>query len=189
MIGDSLTVQAAPGLHQRLDQRFRVTINAFQGFTIGNQLPAARVLGSERPDIAVINLGTNDAWKALPIEQSVRNYEAMVAEFPAGCLVIVTVIDSTAGLDPKDPYHADLAAQLNQRLREIAAVRGAVIVDWASAVAGHELEYNTSAVDSKVGLAADGIHQNPTGSAVLSDLIVKGVDSCPSVPTPASEGR
>lgn len=178
VLGDSLTDNIRTHLHTRLDANYAVSVTGIRGAKINTLVPAAEELAATNPEIVVINLGTNDAWNDLPVEESIASYDSIVDMFPNSCLVLVTIIDTTSGIPPSAPYHPEVALQLNAHFRSLQTSKNAVIADWESTLIGHELEYTFSQTIPKVYIYPDGIHQSDLGMEVMADLVAAGVNEC-----------
>lgn len=178
VLGDSLTDNIRGHLHTRLDANYAVSVTGIRGAKINTLVPAAEELAPTNPEIVVLNLGTNDAWNDLPVEESIASYDSIVDMFPNSCLVLVTIIDTTTGIPPAPPYNSTIAAQLNEHFRSLQTSRNAVIADWESTLIGHELEYTFSQTIPKLYIYPDGIHQSDLGMEVMADLVAGGVNEC-----------
>jgi lysophospholipase L1-like esterase len=178
VLGDSLTDNIRTHLHTRLDANYAVSVTGIRGAKINTLVPAAEELAATNPEIVVINLGTNDAWNDLPVEQSIASYDSIVDMFPSSCLVLVTIIDTTTGIPPAPPYNPEIAARFNEQFRSMQSSKNAVIADWEAALIGHEEEYTFSKTIPKVYIYPDGIHQSDLGMEVMADLVTAGVNDC-----------
>jgi lysophospholipase L1-like esterase len=102
ILGDSLTVMGWHDLYRRLDRDHAVAIVAWWGegynpgrFSIALQAPplvadvGTKTFAPTRPDVAVLALGTNDAWERRPTARALATMRAMVgrirARMPGRC--------------------------------------------------------------------------------------------------------
>ena len=152
---------------------------------------AADVLGA-RPDVAIIQFGINDStvdvWKTPPATQprvSTVRYGENLSYFverlqEAGCEVILMTFNRLAWTDQlralygKPPYRVDDLAGFDAgrepyhlMVRQVAARRGAVLVDIEKAYAEYEAQPGHHVSD----LLPDGMHPNTRGHRLAADLI------------------
>ncbi|ACL15779.1 GDSL-type esterase/lipase family protein [Methanosphaerula palustris] len=137
-------------------------------------------LGSYSPDIALVELGTNDVLHQVPADQSIRNLEAIIDTLrdrnPHVKILVGTVI-------PTSIYRENLIA-LNQRIPEVAADKSTTaspvkIVDLYSGYDG--------LADNQLPL---GVHPNLQGEKKIAakwyNALVPLLDSSTPTPTPTS---
>jgi lysophospholipase L1-like esterase len=152
--GDSITALARSEIVAALEVAYRVRVNAFSGHTIAQVRPAIRRQVATHPDIAVVNLGTNDMdrghtrWRA-----DLDRMLTIVASVP--CVEIFTVYD---GRHP--PAGANIGTRINARLAEVAAAGSVHLIDWNAAV--HR--------DPDL-VVADGIHPGAAGQRWIADSL------------------
>lgn len=152
--GDSITALARTRIVAALDDSFRVRVNAFSGRTIAKVTPAIAKQVATRPDVAVVNLGTNDMdrenakWRA-----GLDRMLALVASVP--CVEIVTVYDGR-----HRPVDANIGTRINARLAAAAAAGSIHLIDWNAAV--HR--------DPDL-VVADGIHPDVAGQRWIAESI------------------
>lgn len=166
IIGDSITHQARVQLHDALDDTHSVIVSGVVGATFAAQANVAEQYAADVPSVVVINLGTNDAWSAVPTTESVAQLDAMLAEFPATCAVLVTV--STRGSPTPTRGGLVYSAELANRVNEAVRARADVLVDWSAAIDADPARYLTD----------DGVHLTEAGNRRLSELVAEGVASC-----------
>src|SRR5689334_1364372 len=77
VIGDSITVITEPVLHDDLDGRHKVDVQAVGGMEVAQMQPQATQAALAAPDQVVINLGTNDVIHGKPIDKAAQDLEAM----------------------------------------------------------------------------------------------------------------
>lgn len=168
VLGDSIMVATAPELRDALpDHAVKVAAVRGEGLAGG---PLSKVVGgsmtdvadsyaSDDPEVAVIELGTNDAWLTdLALDAAVDAIEHMASAFDDACLVVVTVTERSTA----DGYDRAEARQINRHLLEAADE----VVDWdeIGAAGGNLLD--------------DGIHPTPAGTRALAAAVADAVASC-----------
>ncbi len=122
----------------------------------------AQQFGASGAKVAVVELGTNDAWwPALIARDAIAAMDGVYASLADACTVGVLVTET----DPDDAYDPVEAASINDHTRAPADV----VVDW-------RLHADPSAI------AADGIHLTEAGTLAFADAIVEGVDLCLAQP-------
>jgi lysophospholipase L1-like esterase len=172
IIGDSLTVLGWKRLYDDLTAHYAVRIGALGGegyagnaFRSGLRsrpfvLVDAEQFAKSHPAIAVLAVGTNDAWNARNIEKALGTMHAMVSDLAPACMVGVTVPaqSSAQGWSPR------VARALNAAMRTWAKV----VVDWAS-------------LSRKPGtLLPDDVHTTAAGTVLRADAIAAAVKRCQS---------
>jgi lysophospholipase L1-like esterase len=165
ILGDSIIAKSRDALRDAL-QQFSIRIASRTGTTIAVFRPVAEDLARTSPDVVVVNLGTNDVWWQLPVEQVVADFQAMLDLFPSACTVGVTVTEhGTPVWTPYRPtYNQALAAEFN------VAVRARVdrVADWETAIASDLARYTGD----------DRIHPTKRGQRLLAQLIEDAVTAC-----------
>jgi lysophospholipase L1-like esterase len=170
IVGDSLTVLAWRDLYDRLDRRYAVRIGAWvgEGFNPGKLstglgmkpiLPhVASLYAATKPDIAVLAIGTNDAWGRRSTQKALAAMRRMVEGFHDACLVGVTL--------PEDSHAArwsnDEASAINRAMRTWADE----IVDWATLARRPGV------------MRADHVHPTEAGTRRRDVEIVRAIDAC-----------
>jgi lysophospholipase L1-like esterase len=163
IVGDSITELSRARIVEALTDDQRVRIDASTGYTIAQMTPEIRRQVATRPDVVVVNLGTNDMDLENPRwRRDVDRMLDLVAEVP--CVELVTVHDGV-----HDPVGANVGTSINARLGEVAAARRSF----------HLIDWNT-AVRERPGLVvADGIHPTAAGQRFLADAIRDAIrDDC-----------
>ena len=108
--GDSITELSRPAIVAALARRDEVRVDGYSGHTIGGVLPALAAQVATRPDVAVVNLGTNDMVKEHRAWQpDLERMLHLVADVP--CAVVFTIYD---GAHP--PPGANIGTAINARL-------------------------------------------------------------------------
>lgn len=174
VVGDSITHSAREVLHEVLDDHTSliaaVPAEGFAGgpYTEGAldggdplMLRAARRYSDLDPAVAVVALGTNDAWSAaLDIDRSLEALDKLVRVLDGACLVVVLPQREVAA---QPSYSTEDAAAIQERLRAVADE----VIDWEAAVA------------SQPGLVVeDGVHLTDAGKLVWSAEVADAVGRC-----------
>jgi lysophospholipase L1-like esterase len=168
VIGDSIVDGARAELHRALtDYRVAVAGAIGEGWAGGLRSDELGIdvvatltdlYAGMDPDVVVLALGTNDAWKPeLHVTESVPVLRSVAERFEGTCIVGVEVYEgiTAEGFDPAE------ARAINDALAEVAHV----LVD-ISGVA------ETSAFEP------DHIHPLPDGNGGYAALVADGVDQC-----------
>jgi lysophospholipase L1-like esterase len=160
VLGDSITQLSANDIHSTLDSTYNVEIDATPGITVAGQWSEAAAFAKAQPDIAVVNLGTNDLLARRTADAVIRDLEALLAEFdPSTCVVVVTI--STT--ETRESFRREAVA-VNRWLRDRPHV-----ADWDGAVARSPFPR---------GLTYDSVHPTEDGRAVLAEVLLDGVSTC-----------
>jgi lysophospholipase L1-like esterase len=157
--GDSITELSRPALLAALTDRYRVRIDAFSGHTIAQVTPALVSQVASGPDVAIVNLGTNDMDQENPNwEPALDRMLATVAPVP--CVELVTIYDGR-----HSPAGANIGTEINSRFAGVAS--GSVhLVDW------------NAAVHRDPGLiGTDGIHPVLEGQRWLARALRDAIDT------------
>ena len=142
--GDSITFYETDDINSSFGSSYDVAINAFIGATSYERRNGIASDATQRPQVAVINLGTNDASVVIdgrggdvngtyveldpvePIEHVGTRLDDIAAEFSPACVVFVT-IDSQA----TDFYGSGAAVANVQALNaHIRSMPGVEVADW-----------------------------------------------------------
>jgi lysophospholipase L1-like esterase len=174
IVGDSITEQGESALKAGLSGHWRLRIDGRAGFTVAQQLPAARDLGDWGPSQVVVNLGTNDVMKGSDLGQSADELREVVAAFPeASCVHLVTLNE---GIRLAGTSYAARSAELNQVMAELAAADPRVhLIDWSSVVAADE-----ASSDADDPILNDTVHPTSRGQRVLTGLYAEALAACPA---------
>jgi hypothetical protein len=86
--------------------------------------PLAEIIGKYDPQIAIVMLGTNDAWQGHPVERYLPNMESIVSQLTEnGTIVILSTI-------PPLIVNPELAQQYNGALWKLAEQRNLPVIDY-----------------------------------------------------------
>lgn len=176
VIGDSIADSARGALHLALDDHATlvgaVPAEGFAGgpYTKGAlgdgdplMVRTARRYGDLDPAVAVIALGTNDAWSdELPLDRALAGIDDVVDALGDACLVVVL---PQRAADATPDYDRDEAAAIRARLVEVADE----VVAWDEV---------TGATDGL--LVADGVHLTQAGQLAWGANVAEAVRRCPT---------
>jgi lysophospholipase L1-like esterase len=174
LIGDSITEMSVAELTGQLAGRWDLSIDGRSGYTIADQLPAARALADDQPTQVVINLGSNDVARVTSSDQPRSELEEMVGLFPtARCVHLVTVNE---GITWNGLSFAVGASAVNEAIADIAAADTRVtVVDWSGAVSAAD---DDGRPDGAV--LSDDVHPTDVGRRLLAELYDQALSSCPA---------
>lgn len=134
---------------------------AVRGRTVGTirveQLGPALAL---RPDLATVMGGLNDLMRPrADLDAVLADVDAMLGALrDTGATVVTNTFPDPSALAPLFRRLAPRVAAYNVRIREVAAARGALIVDFAAHGAGTDLSM----------WSRDRIHANPLGHSLIA---------------------
>jgi hypothetical protein len=162
MVGDSLLYDARSEVHSHL-RTWRVTISAFPGTTIGQQVPEAKRLAATRPRALVLVLGANNTIDGVKANDE-REIDLMLATVQdVGCVKWLNVADSTSR-----PTFDGAAMEFDRLLASKVQGRSNVaVVDWAAAARGHPEWFKPG-----------DIHLTAAGNASFARTISGALDGC-----------
>lgn len=178
LIGDSITDQSRATFDDVLGDDHRLDVRAFPGVRTDEWVDQARLAAEAAPDAAVVNLGTNDVFQAVPPAASgaaMAEILNLLGDVP--CTFVVTVNEkmvSTRGDDLPGR-----AAALNDELRQVAADHGARVIDWAAAV-----DAELAAGEPNGSLTVDTVHPTAYGESLMAGLYDDALASCDPDPSP-----
>ena len=168
VIGDSISAQITPFLTAAAEGNFTLEIAAVPGATVGEMVDDAATVAGASPSTLVVNLGSNDVLRGVPPAQSAADLERLLDQFTGvRCLVLVTVNETM--FSDAEGYLADRAVATNAALGEVAARRGAVVVDWNAILAGQR------ATEGAPDMLFDTVHVTGYGAEVLTDAYLDAV--------------
>ncbi len=181
-IGDSLMALATPNIARNLAAGHEPTIIARNGRRIDEMLPSLRqTLRDEAPvDAVVVNLGTNNLIQAESYDQTLDDFERLIAlteDVP--CVVLTTI---STRLDTW--RETTVGAEINAQIRRLAAKdpRQYQIADWDSAV---QAPGGAERLLVEPDGIYDGIHENHgAGRQWFADEYVEALSRCPRLDRP-----
>lgn len=175
VVGDSITHLSRSAFGEEFEQRLgtSVLIDAVPGETVAGQVTAAEELLREGPEVLVINLGTNDVYQRVPLEESMADYERILDAAGDRCVVVTNLNEAMTG---RQRGFDDRLTAFNEALAALAEERGLRMVDWSGAVADH-IEAHRSDRD----ILTDTIHPTPRGATLLAQLTADAVARCESM--------
>jgi hypothetical protein len=96
--GDSITFGSTDALNAQFQPAYQVRIDGWSGNTTKGMLPEAQNAAPTGPDVAIIELGTNDPVHGLTLADSQNWLQQLNATFPpTTCVIFVTPWSGTAG--------------------------------------------------------------------------------------------
>jgi lysophospholipase L1-like esterase len=171
IVGDSITALIADD-YADADVPFELTVRATNGATTAEMLEDARAIAGEEFDQAIINLGTNDAMKRDPVEDTISAYGEMIALFDGARCIHLTTLNEEV-LSFSDPAVKERMLAINEHLRALAEEHDGIhLIDWNAAL--RELEGD----DDDTRLLVDSVHPTDAGQAILRDLSVAALTTC-----------
>ena len=172
VVGDSISVQLTPYLTEAAEGDFSIGIAAVSGATVGEMVDDAATLADSSPSILIVNLGSNDVIRGVPPEQSAADLERLLDQFTGvRCLVVVRVNENMFSYE--EGYLTERAVATNAALAEVAARRGAVVIDWNAILDAERATPGTP------DMLLDTIHVTGYGAEVLTTAYLDAVtDDC-----------
>lgn len=172
VVGDSISVQLTPYLTEAAEGDFSIGIAAVSGATVGEMVDDAATLADSSPSILIVNLGSNDVIRGVPPEQSAADLERLLDQFTGvRCLVVVRVNENMFSYE--EGYLTERAVATNAALAEVAARRGAVVIDWNAILDAERATPGTP------DMLLDTIHVTGYGAEVLTSAYLDAVtDDC-----------
>lgn len=168
VVGDSISVQLTPYLTDAAEGDFSIEIAAVSGATVGDMVDDAAKVASASPSILIVNLGSNDVIQGVPPEQSAADLDRLLNQFTGvRCLVVVRVNENMFSYD--EGYLTERAVATNAALAEVAARRGAVVVDWNAILDAQRATPGTP------DMLLDTIHVTGYGAEVLRDAYLDAI--------------
>lgn len=175
VVGDSITVLDESGLREQLGGSYDVGITGEYGATVAEVLTGVGTAAERSPEQVIINLGTNDVLKDLPVEDSMAALREMVGRFDdARCVHLVNINEHM--LVPLTEEPVTMSAQrFNGAVADLAASDERVsVIDW-NAVAASTLGGGDPPTST---LTDDSIHPNADGNRRLHELYSASLDAC-----------
>lgn len=152
--------------------------NGFIGRGIGGQTSYQYLLRFQndvielKPDVVVINYGTNDIAEntgKYDEEQTFRNVKAMCEMAAANGIRVVLASTLPHGGFPWNPSITDAMPKilsLNAKVREYAELNGISYVDWFAEMV------SADGTRMRDGLSKDGVHPNSDGYAIMERIVL-----------------
>ena len=167
IVGDSVTVGSTEALRNHIAGT--VQIAARRGARTTDMVAGADRLAAERPDVLVVNLGTNDEGCAT-VGGCPDGYRPEADDVAAGLARIVEPFDDACRLGVTIAYNLEQPPMVNPALDQMLAA-GTIdgIVDWSTHRRDHEPDDEQWLVD----LAG---HVTPAGADALARLIAERID-------------
>ena len=178
VLGDSITTLDETDIRTQLGDEFSFTISGNFGKTVAEVLPEAEIVATRPHDQLIINLGTNDVLQGLPVADSMKSLEQMIAMYDTSrCIFLVNInehmVDQRTGKSVSDQ-----AKQFNRSLSDLAKTDGRIsIIDWNSTAATQLNGANPPYSD----LTSDSIHPTQEGDTLLNELYRKSLEGCGQV--------
>jgi lysophospholipase L1-like esterase len=175
VLGDSITTLDETDIRTQLGEEFSFTISGNFGKTVAEVLPEAEVVATRSHDQLIINLGTNDVLQGLPVADSMKSLEQMIAMYDSSrCVFLVNInehmIDQRTGKSVSDQ-----AKQFNRSLADLAKTDGRIsIIDWNSTAETQLNDANPPYSD----LTSDSIHPTQEGDRLLNELYRQSLEGC-----------
>lgn len=171
--GDSITVLAAPAIHQLLDPSYNVEVLAVIGIRIDQSLPALESALRSHPYAVVENLGTNDALQGAAHSDWVSSWDRLIRiTRTTPCVVLTTINPAADALG-----HRPVATRINADIRALAArdPKKYKVADWGRFLSRHASNLRTY-------LRAEPllIHPTPAGAVQLATLDQNALAKCGS---------
>jgi lysophospholipase L1-like esterase len=175
LIGDSITTLVDDDLRDISPSRFHLEVRATNGATAGEMLASVQDLRGAAMEQAIVNVGTNDVIKAIPLEETTAAIDGLIALFQeATCIHLTTVSEHIVSLE--DPSVQDRAAAINEHLRQLAEGDERIhLIDWS----GYVAEY-FDAGEPDGSLLTDTVHPTELGQDRLRAQYIDALRSCPT---------
>ena len=176
VVGDSITEQGESALKQVLSGDWHLSIDGRPGYTVAEQIPAARTLGERGPSQVIVNLGTNDVMKGNDLTRSAADLAEVVGAFPeATCIHLVTINE---GIELGGHPYADRSAEVNRSIAALAAADPRIhVIDWSAVVAAYE-----SGAQADGPILVDTVHPSSWGQRALAMRYAEALTACPASP-------
>lgn len=175
VVGDSITALDESTLKEQLGDRYALFVTGNFGKTVAEVMPEAKVLAQRDYDQVIINLGTNDVLRALPVDTSMAAMREMIGLFDtARCIHLVDINEHMIVQDTATS-RTPQAEEFNSALEDLARSDGRLsIIDWNEVAAGalndQQPPWST--------LTEDSIHPTGDGNAELNQLYQEALDGC-----------
>ncbi len=176
MIGDSIVAWNKGRIESELAWCCRATVVGRTGARSDEMVPAAELVGAADPEVAIINLGTNDALQTVdPAATRAAALDLIAAFRGTSCVYLVNVSTSMAAMPGGglDTARIDAtAAEINDIYAELAAADVHVdVIDWNAML--------IDAAAEGISLSTDTVHPNGEGLDVLTAAYRDATRRCP----------
>ncbi len=172
IVGDSITEQGRDVLAGELSGEWQLKVDGEPGYTIEQQVPAARTLAESDPSQVIVNLGTNDVLQGVAISESEAALREVVAAFPrATCIHLVDVNEDMLVVGGDGP---ERARAVNEVIRRVAAEDARIdVVSWAGIV-----DQQLEAGQPDGPILVDTIHPSQRGKELLTEAYAEALAAC-----------
>ncbi len=172
IVGDSITAGNVQHLEKVIGPRFKLMVVARNGLRTEEMIGPAQSIAGVNFDQVIINLGSNDVAKKVPVDQAAANLRRLVAIFTgARCIHLVNINAQMTFFGAKPEETAALHAQviaLNDQIKTIAKdTKRVSIIDWNAIVA-----------KKGTGITFDSVHPTPAGEALLAEAYSDALHGC-----------
>jgi len=174
VIGDSITQQSDPTLHDGLDLAYDLTVWGIGGSRADEHVHDDELFRAVAPDQVIIDLGTNDVLQGTPPDQTI----AALTQLGAACgaaqaIYFVTVTEGVFG--EGSPVLLARSTDLNERIQAMAAAHGWGVIPW------HELVSDAIAAGEPDGpITSDTIHPTEVGRRLFAAACARALRArCP----------
>lgn len=172
MAGDSITFWSTSAINAALASKYRYSVTGVNGY----ETEAAKWIidgyAPLKPDVFVMDLGTNDSGRIARGTTTLADYEsrvlAFVDELRGSCFVVTTITTHVTSAT------SDIADARNAAARDIN--------DWLHATfPNNVIEWDTTVADALASgtvYLPDEIHPNGVGQKALASLVTSAAGRC-----------
>lgn len=162
VLGDSITQQSDPTLHDGLDVAYDLTVWGIGGSRADEHVHDGELFRAVDPEQVIIDLGTNDVLQGTPAEQTIAALTRIgLACAGARAVHFVTVTEGVFA--EGSPVLRARSVELNRRIEVMAAAHGWHVIPW-HAVVDQYLE----AGEPEGPITSDTIHPTDVGRRLLA---------------------
>ena len=162
VLGDSITQQSDPTLHDGLDVSYDLTVWGIGGSRADEHVHDDELFRAVDPEQVIIDLGTNDVLQGTPPEQTIAALTRIgQACDTARAIHFVTVTEGVFG--EGDPALRARSVELNARIRTVAATYGWHVIPWHAVVDDY-----LDAGEPEGPITSDTIHPTDVGRRLLA---------------------
>jgi lysophospholipase L1-like esterase len=162
VLGDSITQQSDPTLHDGLDVAYDLTVWGIGGSRADEHVHDDELFRAVDPDQVIIDLGTNDVLQGIPPDQTI----AALTRIGSACATaraihFVTVTEGVFGEGSPELWARSV--DLNARIEAMAAAHGWRVIPW------HEIvDAYLEAGEPEGPITSDTIHPTDVGRRLLA---------------------